>query len=531
MMSLITNLQNSALFDHPVKQFEVIETHISWVLLTGDYAYKIKKPVDYGFLDFSTLEKRHYFCKEELRLNRRLAPELYLDVVSIRGTEEQPIFTGTLPVIEYAVKMRQFPQEVQLDRILEAQGITPEIAEKIADKVARFHLSIKSATNDQEYGDLEHIRQPVLENFKHIQTSLTKLDETASQLPVQTVSHSLELLEGWSKKHLESLSSFFQFRKQRGFVRECHGDMHLRNIALWNNDIVIFDCIEFNKNFYWIDVVSEIAFLLMDLEDRRQQLLAMRFLNAYLEITGDYEGIKLLRFYKVYRAMVRAKVNALRILQEDPQSEEYAQTCKDFFQYLNLAEKYVQPVAPCLLINHGLSGSGKTYSATLILEKYPAIRVRSDVERKRIFNIDTNEKPHNEIEQGIYSKEATQKTYARLVDIAKCLLQAGYTVIIDAANLKSEQRRLFIDLAKSLQLPYFILAYEANVNVLRQRVKSRAEQGSDASDATLNILEHQIEEYQPFLPEEEPFVINIDTCKAIDVDKIIKFIQTSAIKF
>ncbi len=520
-MSLIESLQHPSLFDHPVTKFKVIETHISLVLLTGQYAYKIKKPVNFGFLDFSTLEKRHFYCEEELRLNRRLAPHLYLGLVTINGSDKQPELDGQGPVIEYAVKMQQFPQTAQLNRLLAEQGLDNSIMDKLARKVADFHLSTDRVEKESNFGDLIHIQQPVLENFEHIHNSIDD----------QAIAPLLDKLEHWSKQQLEELADVIQQRKAQGFVRECHGDMHLRNIALWNDDIIIFDCIEFNKNFYFIDVMSEIAFLIMDLEDRQEDALAQRFLNSYLEITGDYEGLRLLRFYKVYRALVRAKVDALRTGQEIPGSQEYDQTFKDFLQYLKLAERYIYPTAPCLLINHGLSGSGKSVGARTLLEKFPAIQVRSDVERKRLFQVVKKSESTAAIEQGIYTAEATHRTYSRLVDIARCLLTAGYSVVIDAANLLSQQRQQFIDLAKSMHTPYFILDFQASIETLRERVKKRAQQGGDISDATLEILQHQIATYEPLSPDEKPFSIKIDTGKNIDVDKIVNHILTYNIKF
>ena len=493
----------------------MIETHISWVLLTGQYAYKIKKPVDFGFLDFSLLEKRHFYCKEEVRLNRRLAPQLYLEVVMIHGSEAQPNLEGQGPVIEYAVKMRQFPQSAQLDRLLSDKGLDHRLIVKLASKVADFHLSINSASTNSTFGDLTHIRQPVLGNIQHIRACI---NDTSVE-PI------LDKLERWSQQQLDEMADVIRQRKAEGFIRECHGDMHLRNIAWWDNEIVIFDCIEFNKNFFWIDVISDIAFLVMDLEDRQQYALANLFLNRYLEITGDYAGVQLLKFYKVYRALVRAKVDALRAGQEQVGTQAYDETFQECVQYLQLAERYISPASPCLIINHGLSGSGKSYASRMILEKFPAIQIRSDVERKRLFQVPRDKAGSDAIEGGIYTSEATRRTYMQLVKIAKGLLTAGCPVFIDAANLKQQQRQLFIDLANSQHISFLIIDYQASTDTLRQRIMQRAQQRDDVSDATLAVLEHQLDIFEPFSDAEQPFVIKVDTDQAIEVDHIVAKIR------
>jgi len=512
-MNIINALQNSSLYDHPVSGFEVIETHISWVLLTGDYAYKIKKPVNFGFLDFSTIEQRKFYCEEEVRLNSRLARGLYLGVVSINGSETHPEINGQGPVIEYAVKMRQFPQQMQLDRLLKETGLDNDIMDKLAMTVAHFHLSIERASRDNTFGDFDHVQQPVLENFSQIKANV----KDNNILPL------LNKLEAWTQKKLEQLENNIEQRRLNGFVRECHGDMHLRNIALWDDELIIFDCIEFNRNLYWIDVISEIAFLVMDLEDRQQDALARRFLNSYLEITGDYEGLKLLRFYKVYRALVRAKVDALRVAQEQVGSSDYVATFNDFLQYLHLAEIYICPLEPCLLINHGVSGSGKSYGTRLLLESFPAIQVRSDVERKRMFSAAVTDNVSG-FEQSIYTPEATRKTYLRLVEIAKTLLTAGYTVVIDAANLKQEQRQLFIELASLMRIPYYILSYSAPEKILRDRLVQRSQSGHDVSDATVEILQQQLLHQEPLTPDERLFTIDVDTSKEINIDAMVELI-------
>lgn len=509
-MSLIKALQNPALYEHPIEKFEVIETHISWVLLTGQYVYKIKKPVDFGFLDFSTLDKRQHYCNEELRLNQRLAPQLYLDVIAITGSEDQPQINGPGEVFEYAVKMRQFPQSAQLDRLLEAGELDGAVIDRLADSVAQFHMSIASTEANSPYGDVEHITQPMLENFTHTRKATD--DVEAKQ--------ALDTLEQWTMQQLEQLSSVIAARKTNGYVRECHGDMHLRNIALWNDVITIFDCIEFNANFYWIDVISEIAFLIMDLEDRKQDALAQRFLNRYLETTGDYEGLRLLQLYKVYRAMVRAKVEALRTVQEQPGSADYQQTFNEFQQYLQLALRYIQPAQPRLLINYGLSGSGKSFTSRQLAEKLPAIMLRSDMERKRLFKVPpfgtAVVKP-----EVLYSAQASDQTYNHLVELARDLLSAGYTVIIDAANLRQNRRQQFVDLAKSMRVNYLILAFEADEAILKQRVEQRTRAGEDVSDANVSVLLQQLKNYEPITTGEKAYTLVIDTGGEIDIDSLV----------
>ena len=515
MTPLIQTLQNPELYDHPIEKFEVVETHISLVLLTGSYVYKIKKPVNFGFLDFSTLEKRRHYCEEELRLNSRLAPHLYVDIVAITGSVDHPQLNGSGQVVEYAVRMRQFPQRAQLDLMLAAGQLGGDIIDRLADRVAMFHLEIDATEANQYFGDFDHIRQPMTENFSQISDAVKDPSQKTG----------LDEIERWTLQQLDSLMPLIRLRKDQGFVRECHGDMHLRNIAWWHNEIVIFDCIEFNPNLYWIDVMSEIAFLVMDLEDRQQNQLAQRFLNRYLEITGDYEGLKLLRMYKVYRALVRAKVEALRSVQEQAGSEEYKQSMQVFRQYLDLATGYLKPIQPLLIINFGLSGAGKSFISRQLAELLPAIQLRSDVERKRIYNIAATEQSSQEQQRWLYSREATDKTYARLLAIATVLLDGGYSVVIDAANLKKIARQTFVELAQAKQVPYLILAFEAEKGILSERIEHRVHKGEDASDATLAVLEQQILTMEALTQEELEHAIVLDTGAKLDIDGLCKQIQ------
>ncbi len=499
-------------YDHPVQNIRLIETHISWVVLTGKFAYKIKKPVNFGFLDFSTLEKRRICCEQELNLNRRLADVIYIEVVSISGSANKPIISKKGIAFEYAVKMREFPQSAQFDHMLAAGNLTLQHMDAIAKRIAEFHKNISIAGNHMDYGNKERVYQPVLENFEqinqHIKTDL--FDDVLKQL------------QQWSLSEFKKLGSYIEQRKNKGFVRECHGDMHLRNLVWLDGKPLAFDCIEFNAALRWIDVISEIAFLVMDLQDRQQPQLASHFLNSYLEATGDYAGLSVLPFYLCYRAMVRAKVDALRLEQEVAQAgmttEKTDILFSEFNSYLELAVTYTEKTNPRLIIMRGVSASGKSTVSQKIVDETGAIRIRSDVERKRLFNIGLDDKGSSEINAGIYSAAASLQTYAKLLGLAEGILRSGYTVIVDAAFLTYAQRKPFCKLANRLSVPYLIVEVTAPVEVLRQRIVERKQ---DVSDADLAVLEYQLQNWEPLSKDEVPSVISVNTSESFDINEIM----------
>lgn len=503
----ITNMLNPAVYDHPVNQIQLIETHISWLLLTGDFVYKIKKPVDFGFLNFSTLEKRHYFCKQELTLNRRLAAEIYLAVVAITGTSDQPRISGNGTTFEYALKMKQFPQSAQMDNMLTAAELKLEHIDAIAHMIAGFHQSASVAEQATGYGSIETLYQPVEENFQQIK----------AHLPAGHHSDKLTTLSQWSKSELTKQQTVFAQRKTDGFIRHCHGDMHLRNLIWLNNKAVAFDCIEFNESFSWIDVISEIAFLMMDLQHRQQQQLANRFLNSYLEITGDYAGLSTLPFYLCYRALVRAKVNALRVTQKNSAKNETEKSIAAFESYLELASSYIKHDTAKLIITRGLSASGKSTVSQQLVDKADMIRIRSDIERKRLFNVPLTKGAVNKIDSGIYTTQASEQTYTKLAELASTIIRSGYSVIVDAAFLKYEQRQPFQQLASRLGVCYIILEITAPAEILRKRIKKRK---NDVSDADLTVLEHQLTHWQDLQEDEINSAISVNTADTLDFKKL-----------
>ncbi len=497
---LIAALHEPHRYDHPVEHVTLVETHISWVLLTGRYAYKIKKPLDLGFLDFSTLDKRRHFCEEELRLNRRLAPEIYLAVVPITGTPDDPHLGGTGTPIEHAVKMVQFPQEAQLDRVLARGALRPEHIDDLAARIADFHRHAAVAGPDSPFGTPERVWHPVHENFEQIRA---RINETRRP--------PLERLEHWSQTAFERLRDNFTARKREGFVRECHGDAHLANMVLLDNRVVPFDCLEFNDNLRWIDVMNEVAFTVMDLADRGQRAYARRFLNAYLEHSGDYAGLKLLRFYQVYRALVRAKVAAIRLSQPGLSSAEQERIGIHYRGYIDLAGRYTRPTRPALMIAHGLSGTGKTTLTQGLVERLGAVRVRSDVERKRLHGLAAAARSGSAPDEGLYTAEAGARTYDRLAELARAIIGAGHTTILDATFLRRAQRERMQALAAELRVPFLILAFEASETTLRERVVVREQTGVDASEAGLAVLEHQLASAEPLAAEEQAHALTINT--------------------
>lgn len=497
----VQGLRNPECYPHPVDQVRLLETHISWVLLTGLYAYKIKKPVKYSFVDFSTLEKRQSFCKEEVRLNRRLAPEVYLGVVPITGSLTHPHMEGQGVPLEFAVKMKQFSSDQEIHDILSSKEESEVFISQMADRIAQFHGKIDKAGEHSLYGNPDMVWKPMNECF----------DEMPHYLLPQSTQKHLTKIEKWLQKEWRNLSDIFLHRKQAGFVRECHGDLHVGNIAMFQESICVFDALEFDPGLRWIDVMSEVAFLVMDLKKHGRQDLAYGFLNRYLELTGDYEGLRVFQLYQVYRALVRAKVAGLRWAQLVDSGLEEQKANDELTGYVELAHRFISRVSPALILMHGVSGTGKTTVSTEIIKAIGAIRVRSDVERKRLFAEPFTPKGKIFQDADLYHSNMTARTYDRLRDLARILLQSGFLVVIDATFLRNHQRESFSLLAKEQECAWFIVDVLAPEVVLSERIKIRAEDGGDASDATVEVMKQQQEIEEFFTQEEEPYVIKVDS--------------------
>lgn len=488
---IFQHLLDPVAYPHPVDSVRLIETHISWLLIAGAYAYKIKKPVNLGFLDFSTIEKRHYYCEEEVRLNRRQAAATYLAVVPVTAMR---IETAG-PVLDWAVKMRAFAADATLDREAE---ITQDQIDAIADRVARFHGEIERAPAASGFGTAERVMFPMRENLRQITGILASGPPHlgSNETDMAASSAQLHRTGQWSEQAFQGLTDHFLARKQSGCIRECHGDLHLANIAWVDQAPLIFDCIEFNPDLRFIDVISEVAFLCMDLISRNQAPLAWRFLNRYLEHTGDYTGLIALRFYLVYRALVRAKVAGIRVAQGDLSARQ------ELFRYLALADRLSQTSQPALLLMHGYSGSGKSWLSQHLLEHLGAIRLRSDVERKRLFNLPALA-DSKAMGTNIYTPAAGEQTFNQLQTLTSCLLDADFRVIVDATFLGRTWRAGFIDLARSRAVPWRIVSLAVDLPALRERIEARMCLANDASEADLAVLDSQITHAEPLNEKEQ----------------------------
>jgi aminoglycoside phosphotransferase family enzyme/predicted kinase len=500
--TLIAGLLRPDAYPHAVSEpVRLVETHISWVLLTGGYAYKIKKPLRLKFLDYSTLERRRALCEEELRLNSRHAPGLYVGVSVITGPVESPRVDGEGPAVEYAVRMRQFDAGQELGALVAAGAVDAGELAALGGDVAALHERASRAPRGSTFGQPHTVRRVTLDNF----AELRRLPECARE------HGSLVRLEAGITDLFERRRSLIQERLDAGHVRECHGDLHCGNVVRWDGRLTPFDGIEFDPALRFIDVVNDVAFLTMDLAERGRPDLRQCVLQAWCESSGDFAALPLLPYYECYRALVRAKVAALGALQAQagsPAREAAVTTCR---RYLDWAEGRLTPRRPALLLTCGLSGSGKTWLARAIAPALRALHVRSDVERKRLAGLAPHEDSRSEPDGGIYTLEFNARTYERLELCAAAALEGAEPVIVDAAFLRRGERLRFLDIAASAGARALILHCRAPEATLRQRVAARQASRSDASEAGLDVLARQPSYWEDFDEREREHVLEVDT--------------------
>ncbi|GAB4140188.1 MAG: bifunctional aminoglycoside phosphotransferase/ATP-binding protein [Cyanobacteria bacterium J069] len=480
---------------------QLIQTHISYVLLTGEYAYKIKKPLNFGFLDYSTLEKRKHFCEEELRLNQRAAAAVYLEVVPITQTLEnaEPQFHlgGSGEVVEYAVKMRQFPQSTLLTNLYEQSELTEERLKELAGAIAAFHLHTETSDYIREFGRTERVRQAFDENWA----------QTAQYIGGPQTQTQFDETRAYCDRFFAENPDLFDERIRQNWIRECHGDLHLRNIAYWKQQFLLFDCIEFNEPFRFVDVMFDIAYIVMDLDARQRPDLRTVFLNAYVEQTGDWEGLRVLPIYVNRQTYVRAKVTSFLLNDPNVPEEEKRKAHDTAALYYRLAWEYTKPKTGRLMLMSGLSGAGKSTTARAIAQKLGAVYIRSDAVRKHLGGVPLTERGSNDL----YTPEMTQKTYDRLLSLGTALAAEGYIVILDAKYDRQALREAAIAQASAQSIPLDIIHCTAPLDVLSDRLSQRT---GDIADATPEILAKQT--FDAFTPAETEYVRTVDTTQPLD---------------
>jgi uncharacterized protein len=506
---LIRQMLQPGFYPHEVQEpIQLLQTHISYVLLTGEFAYKVKKPANFGFLDFSTLAKRHYFCQEELRLNRRLSPNLYLAVKAIVREGEHYRFTDTSDpsaIAEYAVQMHEFPQEGLFSHLFQAGKLTPEMIRQLGVIVAEFHAIAETNAEIRDYGNRAAVQRVDANNYS-ISEAFIGRAQTQQQY---------DETRAFTTQFFERHADWFTQRQMDNKIRECHGDLHLNNVCLYQDNIQIFDCIEFSQDFRNIDVIYDAAFMVMDLEFQGRVDLANLFLNTYLEQTGDYWSAALLPLYLSMRAYIRGNVNALAL--DDPTILELDKThslqrSKDYY---SLAWCYSQRPPGRLVIMSGLSGSGKSTVAGQLAQQINAIHIRSDAVRKRLAGIPLRAKGDRDggINSGIYTHEMTQLTYERMLELGIFLAQQGWPVILDAKYDRQTLRQAVLETAQAAQIPIRIVQCTAPIEVLHDRLQHRT---GDVSDATADLLDSQIRAAEPWTEGERAITIILQTEQALE---------------
>jgi aminoglycoside phosphotransferase family enzyme/predicted kinase len=514
----IDRLTDPSVYPHPVSMVTTIETHISIVFLTGDYAYKLKKPVDFGFLDFATLPRRQHFCEMELTLNRRTAPQLYLEVCPLYAAKDGLSFSAETdsPVCEYLVKMRQFdPNQVLSKQLSPQHPLSDAQTRQLSQTIAELHDQAEHCKASEPYGHPDDLIHPMLDNFP---TLLQALDHPEDQ-------YRLRQLADWTRYRQQTLWDTLMQRKLGGWIRACHGDLHLDNITVIEQTPVLFDGIEFNEQFRWIDPINDLAFLMTDLIFRRQWAMKNALLSDYLQHTGDYAGAVLLRFYQAYRALVRAKITLLRRMQlPDDQIDQRNQLTQKAQDYVRQAENDAYDVSPPqLILMQGVSGSGKSTLAREALAHFksaPAVVISSDIERKRLFGIAPQTRVGVEQKPKLYGADMNRRTYERLHQLAEPLLAGGVNVIVDATNLKAAYRQSFQRLAQNHQAWYKVCCLQTDApedfNRLRQRLQARACHNQDPSDADETVMQQQLAQFESPDVDESPLIIplaQVDTIR------------------
>lgn len=498
---LIEALRERRAYPHRPKTVRVVQTHISVVFIADELVYKVKKPVDFGFLDFSDLDKRKYFCEEEVRLNARLCPDIYLGVVSITEDGNNLRVQGTGKVVEYAVSMKRLPEESMMDRLLSGGMVGPDEVMRIADVLVPFYRTALTGPRVDRYGTVPVVGLNCDENFNQTRPYVGK-----------TISpEHFESIKGFTEHTFKSKAELFEQRVRGGFIREGHGDLHSRNICITAQRVYIYDCIEFNERFRMGDVAQDIAFLAMDLDFFRYPALSRLFVDRYVRRSTDAGLAALVAFYACYHAFSRGKVISFELGEAEIDSREKALAASRARAYFHLAHHYaVKETSPFLVIMFGLSGTGKSHIADGLSREMGFEVIRSDEVRKEIAGVDAQRHHYAGFGQGIYSTRMTEKTYRALADRAGRLLSDNRSVILDGCFLSETERRHAREIAERTGSRFHIIAVSCPDGVVKKRMDRRAKEKS-VSDGTFDIYLKQKLFCRPLSDAEQKDAIVLDT--------------------
>ncbi len=498
--ALVDALLQPSFYDHPVEEVRFLQTHISSVFLTGGVVYKLKKPVNFGFLDFSTVELRELNCRAEVELNRRLAPSVYIDAVPITFDGNRVALNGDGEVVDWVVVMRELDGALLGTSVLERGELSEAHMDALVEVLVPFYATAATGGGVDDFGAIESVRFNTDENFSQTEAYVGKLISRDR----------FEHIRDWTNAFYETHADLFDRRIGEGRIRESHGDLHLRNI-FFEERPVIFDCIEFNERFRCGDIAVDIAFLAMDLDFNRRENLAKYFIDRYVEASGDADLLEVLDFYKCYRAYVRGKIACFT--STDPALDATAQRGQRNLarRYFGLAYEYAGGSRrPSLVVLYGLMGTGKTSVSRYLREKYGWHVLSTDAVRKQIAGVGENTRVYVPYNQGLYSPEMNARTYAEVCNRAENLLHGGFPVVVDGAFKRQSEREPVIEAARRTQARLVFLQTVCGGDEQRQRLEGR-QRHDTRSDGRVELMEQQRVDFEPANPGAECYFHTVDT--------------------
>ncbi len=513
----LKSLLKPSAYPEPTASVDLVQTHVSFLLMTDTFVYKIKKPVDFGFLNFTTLDRRHFYCDEEVRLNRRLCPDMYLGVVAVRESVSGATFRGNGKVIDYAVKMKRLPADRMLDRMLADNSVNSDDIRRVALVIAEFHKRAERGEDIDPYGSVGFIQQNWEEN----------LQQVANFVGVTLPPEDFNLFRVWGDKFIVANAALFTDRVRGGFIRDCDGDIHMENICL-ADQIYIFDCIEFDSRFRYSDTAADIAFLLMDLDFFRKSSLGTAFLDKYISATGDREIANVLDFYKIYRSIIRGKVESLKLRDVQISVDDKQVAREKASRYFRLAKGYIvrSRLSKSLIITCGLMGTGKSTIAAELAFTLGLETVSSDLVRKELSGISPAIHVLDGYNEGIYTSAANEATYRDLFRKTEIVLSEGRSILVDAAFGRKRDRARFRALADRYGITLYLLYVTCPEENIQKRLCGRLEMPGVVSDGRWELFPRQKQEFE--LPgDDEGRLIFIDTSKRLsdNISIILKALE------